>query len=148
MIPVYLAGPYQLKSSLLFARDLFVAKKNHFHITSRWLDQEDFEPTPEALAICASKNYEDISKSRVLVVLNSGGWVSKGTGGRHVEVGYAVGRKIPVISYGFTDTAMYYHPLIVCVSGGKSWQQVMEITETVDNRFWFTGKSLEGIGEK
>ena len=146
MIKVYLAGPYEFRDELKRARDLYHVKKNLFEVTSRWLDQEEYRHTPENLAACAKKDYEDIEESKVLVVFNPIGWVNRGSGGRHVEVGYAIGKGIPVVNYGYTKTAMYYHPLIVHVNGGFPWTYVMNITETVHVRYWHAGDSLEGIG--
>ena len=147
MIDVYLAGPYEYQKMLSGIRNLFHVKSNLFRITSRWLDQKEYRSTPENLAICADKDYEDIDNSRVVVAFNPLGWENKGTGGRHIEVGYAVGHGIPVINYGYTSSAMYYHPLIVHVDGERSWIHVMDITEMVYVRYWQGNESLVGIGD-
>ena len=148
MIKVYLAGPYEYQKQLQTTRDLFQTKKNLFQITSRWLDQKEYRPSSENLAISANKNYEDINASRVLIVLNPSGWENQGTGGRHIEVGYALGRGIPVINYGYTLTAMYHHPLIVHMDGDLSWVYVMELVEKIYIQYWQGSGSLEGIGDK
>ena len=142
MIKVYIAAPFQFQEMLRTVRDVFHTKKNLFQITSSWLDVDKLEGiTLEGQIRCAQQDYRDISNSSILVVFNPVGWENKGTGGRHLEVGYALGLGIPVVSYGSTQTVMYHHPLISKVDPESSWILVMDVIEKVYVKHWQSAPS-------
>ena len=142
MIKVYIAAPFEFQEMIRTVRDIFHIKKNLFQVTSSWLDvDEEYERTLENQILCAKQDYRDISNSLVLVAFNPVGWEDKGTGGRHVEVGYALGLNIPVINYGSTHTVMYHHPLISKVEPDSSWITVRDTVEKVYVEYWQSSPS-------
>lgn len=86
---VYIAAPYQLRDNAIRAMNTLHAM-GHI-VTSCWLlEAEDDGPDS------AQKDLDDIAAADALVLLHPEEWHQKGTGGRHVEFGYALalGKKI------------------------------------------------------
>ena len=74
-----------------------------FHVTARWITLELFEKKdkdPVYLAEWAEKDLADVLSSDLLIALNDEAYRNKGSGGRHVEFGYALHANIPVIVVG------------------------------------------------
>ena len=137
MIRVYLAGPLPYQDELRRARYDFHQKRNLFLVTSRWLDLDLNEARSDNIrANLAAHNYTDIDQSNILVVYNPIGYNNVGTGGRHIEVGYAIGKKIPVVSFGQPITLMYLHPLITQLPLGYKWPEVMDVVEKIHTEYW------------
>lgn len=64
-------------------------------ITSRWLTQLD-ENGDE----WARNDLADVDAADVLLAMNPVDWERGGTGGRHVELGYAIAREKQVVLWG------------------------------------------------
>lgn len=92
MAAVYIAAPYPTRNDAIKAMDL-LERAGHV-VTSRWLKAPD-ELTDEH----ARKDLEDVAAADVLLALNPADYENAGTGGRHVELGYALalGKKIALI---------------------------------------------------
>ena len=90
---VYIAAPYPIRDRAVSV--MHVLELTGIEVTSRWLKAPD-EMTDEH----ARKDLEDVAEADVLLALNPDGWEEKGTGGRHVELGYALARGKPVLLVG------------------------------------------------
>jgi hypothetical protein len=91
-VKVYIAAPYPLRDEAVVVMHALEAA-GHI-ITSRWLKAPD-ELNDEH----ARKDLDDVANAEVLLAMNAAGWENIGTGGRHVELGYALalGKKIVMI---------------------------------------------------
>lgn len=89
---VYIAAPYELREEAKRIRLDLIARG--FIVTSRWLTQTD-ENGDEF----ARMDLADVAAADVLLALNPADFANKGTGGRHVELGYALalGKEVAVV---------------------------------------------------
>lgn len=101
-VSVYIAAPYPEKAWALRVANGLAAQG--ITITSRWLSQVDPPDTDEF----ARQDLADILRCDVLVALNPDGWAEVGTGGRHVELGYALACGIPALLVG-ERTNVFHH---------------------------------------
>ena len=108
---VYLAGPYRCRDLIQELRTQLEAGGAYVS-TASWLD-EDCEITPAVTGAAPGLSDEqvqqfsladlaDVDRAQYVIhvtpaVLDGG---DPGSGGRHVEVGYALGRGIPVVTVG------------------------------------------------
>jgi nucleoside 2-deoxyribosyltransferase len=81
---IYVAAPYPLREQARRAR-LFLQARGH-EVTSRWIIEDQAEMSDEH----ARGDLEDVARADVLLALHPEGWHNLGTGGRHVELGYAL----------------------------------------------------------
>jgi len=90
---IYIAAPYPIRQQAIQAKEYL---ERHGHIvTSRWLIEEQTGMSHQH----AQGDLEDVAAAQLLLALHPEGWHNKGTGGRHVELGYALalGKQIVVI---------------------------------------------------
>lgn len=80
---IYIAAPYPYRDEAIQVKNLLEAEGHT--ITSRWLIEED-----EMCDKDARKDLEDIRAAEALLAINPPEWANRGTGGRHVELGYAL----------------------------------------------------------
>ena len=106
---VYIAAPYpEIEAArALMARVEAVG----IEVTSRWL-KFGFE---ELTAENAEKDLEDVRAADALIAFNPPGYENKGTGGRHVEFGYAVALLKPIILLGAVSHIFHLLPGVVPV---------------------------------
>ncbi len=98
---VYIAAPYPLRSE---ARDLGLTLRNlGHHVTSRWLLKDD-----DSSDATAQMDLDDVDRADVLLLWQPGEWANKGTGGRHVEFGYALAIGKPVVVFGSKTNVFHY----------------------------------------
>ena len=99
---VYIAAPFQLRhvGQLVLSGLLSVG----LYSTARWLDQEKEEWKDDWARI----DLDDIDRSTVVILINPPEWAHKGTGGRHVEFGYALARHKDIIVFG-ERTNIFHH---------------------------------------
>lgn len=98
---VYIAADSYMQAQVRQLRDELVALG--VEVTSRWIDAklEAFNPTSEVdLQRAAENNFSDIERAVFLVAYNPKSRHMSGTGGRHVEMGYALARYKPVLYVG------------------------------------------------
>lgn len=76
-------------------------------ITSRWLKAPD-----EMSDAFAREDLADVARADLLLAYHPGGWHDKGTGGRHVEFGYALALGKQVVLLG-KRTNIFHH--LACV---------------------------------
>ena len=105
---VYIAAPYPLKERA--ARMARVLALKGIEVTSRWLTQ----PNPNSDA-GARMDLEDIAAADALLALNPEGWEEKGTGGRHVELGYALALGKPILLVGERSNIFHHLTSVVQV---------------------------------
>jgi len=116
---VYLAADSSQQKVMQELRELLRTRK--IGCTSRWLDVDLMankgQPYTEVeLAEWAQKDLEDVESAHVLIAFNPESHHKQGTGGRHVELGYAIAKKIPIIYVGEKrENIFHYHPSIAAV---------------------------------
>ncbi len=82
---VYIAAPWPLKAmAAALAAEL---RNSAIPVTARWIDQPN---TPQDTDAMARMDLADVEAADAVVLLNPRGWEDRGTGGRHVEFGYAL----------------------------------------------------------
>jgi len=103
MIRIYLAADSSCQAKMRELRNHL--KLYDIHVTSRWLDV-DLEGdkgktyTPTELQEWAIKDLDDVLGADLLVSYNPIEKQKQGTGGRHVEFGYAIAKGMPIIYCG------------------------------------------------
>ena len=90
---VYVAAPNELlELARTVAGDL---ERAGIQVTSRWLNGLDTRCDASA-----SVDLEDVSSADILLLINPIGWELRGSGGRHVEFGYALALRKKVLVVG------------------------------------------------
>lgn len=97
----YIAAPYECRAYAQLLQPL-LAQRGCVVLAS-WLEQQNPESAAEALV-----DLEDIEHADLVVVLNPPGFERSGTGGRHVELGYALALRKTVILVG-QSTNVFHH---------------------------------------
>ena len=109
---VYLASRYQERLTIQeLARML---TERGIAVTSRWL-AGDHDDAPHVL--CATEDFEDIDAADVLAIWNPPHHHGTGSGGRHVEVGYAIARGKRVVLMGERENVFHSHPAVHVIDG-------------------------------
>lgn len=98
---VYIAAPYPMREEAI-ALMLQLETAGH-EVTSTWLKSPD-----EMKDEYARLDLADVARADALVAFNPAGWEEKGTGGRHVEFGYALALNIPVFLIG-AKSNIFHH---------------------------------------
>ena len=85
---VYIAAPFQLlKEAVQLRAQLAVVG---IESTARWIDINVVQGASKSIEL-AQMDLDDIRASMAIVLINPPQFANKGTGGRHVEIGYALG---------------------------------------------------------
>jgi nucleoside 2-deoxyribosyltransferase len=92
-VKIYIAAPYPARDAAIKLMERLEVS-GHV-VTSRWLRERD-----EMDAAAAQKDLEDVDAADVLLFVHDEGWANKGTGGRHVEFGYALARGKRIVMIG------------------------------------------------
>jgi nucleoside 2-deoxyribosyltransferase len=104
---VYIAAPYPAREAAI---DLMATlDAAGFEVTSSWLVEDDML-TDEF----ARKDLDDIDRADALVAMNPPEWAERGTGGRHVEFGYALAQGKPIVLVGARSN-IFHHLMTVHV---------------------------------
>ncbi len=106
LIKVYIAAPYPCRDAAI--EMMHVLEANGCRVTSTWLREPD-----EMADQFARLDLADVARADVLVAYNPEGWEERGTGGRHVEYGYALGLGIPVVLYGEKSNIFHHLDSVV-----------------------------------
>jgi nucleoside 2-deoxyribosyltransferase len=104
---VYIAAPYPARLDAIDLMDTLHAAG--FKVTSSWLVEDD-KLTDEY----ARKDLADIDRADALVAMNPAEWAERGTGGRHVELGYALAQGKPIVLVGARSN-IFHHLMTVHV---------------------------------
>lgn len=94
MSRIYLAARYGRREELCGYRETL--RELGHEVTSRWLDTDDRNGEPESTAEHAKVDLQDINRSNILISFTEWPDCQEGPyirGGRHVELGYAIGLK-------------------------------------------------------
>jgi len=144
-IKVYLASSY---STIQIVRGwAYILDKEDIEVTSRWIragHQDGYDPRK-----CAEEDLEDVDNSDILVAFtppdNPSDSVQVHTspdlpssGGRYVELGYAIAKNKGVIVAGKRENIFYWHPSVHHVP-----QPLTE--EGLINRIKQVHKSIKGL---
>lgn len=98
---IYIAAPYPLRD---LAIDIMSELKCMGHsVTSRWLKVPD-EMNDEF----ARQDLADVTEADLLLAFNPRGWEERGTGGRHVEFGYALALDKQVVVFGVKSNIFHH----------------------------------------
>lgn len=99
---VYIAAPYPER---VYAQQVMadLESRGDFEVTSTWLRHEDkLEDTFARLDLA------DVARADVLVALNPPEYANSGTGGRHVEFGYALALRKPIVMVGAQSNIFHF----------------------------------------
>jgi nucleoside 2-deoxyribosyltransferase len=126
-------------------------EKNGLIVTSTWLTPHDNQ-SMDALkakqgAVAAAreraiKDFEDIDESDVLLVLSPKSGHRNGTGGKHVETGYAMANSKPVFVVGERENIFHYHPLARVVASLGEFFAALEVPFTYSVKEGGEGQTL------
>ena len=108
---VYLAASFDAAALMKSVGDLLVAADVNIRDRSTWYRTDHGQP-PYAHEYLAEMGYRDLVElngCQALVLFNPPEMRDKGTGGRHVETGYAIARAIPIILIGEPSNAVHYN---------------------------------------
>jgi nucleoside 2-deoxyribosyltransferase len=103
MTRVYLAAPYPCLDDALIVAMAF--KSRGIGITSRWLYE-----SAELNGLWARNDLADVARADVVVILNPPEWRELGTGGRHVELGFAIALWKPIVLIGAASNIFHRLP--------------------------------------
>jgi nucleoside 2-deoxyribosyltransferase len=94
-------------------------------VTSRWIEgnheierDASGEDADRERQRFAEEDLEDINRADVLVIFSPREHFRTGRGGRHVEVGYAIGRGIPIVLVGERENVFHWHSLVTVIALG------------------------------
>lgn len=98
---IYIAAPYPTREHAITV----MRRLEHLghEVTSRWLKAPD-----ELADDHARKDLDDVAAADVLVALNDVDWENAGTGGRHVEFGYALAMGKMIVLVGRRSNIFHY----------------------------------------
>jgi nucleoside 2-deoxyribosyltransferase len=118
-------------------------ERNGLIVTSTWLTPHDNQSMDALkargpLRVVADareraiKDFEDIDASDVLLVYSPKSSHRNGTGGKHVETGYALANGKPVFVLGDRENIFHYHPMARSVGSIREFFTALEIAYTLD----------------
>lgn len=112
-------------------------EKHKLIVTSTWLTPHDNQSmdalkaktnaTDEARQK-AIKDFEDIDAADIYLVYSPKSSHRNGTGGKHVEAGYAMAKGKVCFLIGERENIFHYHPMFRCVDGVPAVLAALEIT--------------------
>lgn len=105
----YIAAPYPERDVAIIVMQQLEA--GGIEVTSTWLRRLDQLTNSDA-----RKDLVDVERADVLVALNPHGWEKKGTGGRHVEFGYALALGKPIVLVGKRSNIFHYLDIVTVVA--------------------------------
>ena len=113
---VYLAARYDRREEMKEHRKALNAAG--ITVTSRWLDEDepldaDMWNKEDSWYIHTSiVDLQDIEDANAVIFFSENPLVGIKRGGRHVEMGYALGREIPVVVIGGKENVFHYLPIV------------------------------------
>lgn len=128
----YLAARFSRKAELQgYAKRL--EAQGHI-VTSRWLGQDDEDSyeklSPEKARICGEHDVEDVLNADAIINFTEpAGVPSSSRGGRHVELGIAIGVKKILIAIGLKENVFHWLPNIEWFCTFNSFMSCPEMTE-------------------
>lgn len=89
----YIAAPFPCREQAI--RLMRMLERQGIEVTSSWLKAHDANTD-----FFARQDLADVARAALLVAVNPRGWEERGTGGRHVEFGYALALGKPILLVG------------------------------------------------
>jgi nucleoside 2-deoxyribosyltransferase len=108
---VYIAAPYPEREAAIGI--MMMLEAAGIEVTSTWLRGLD-----EMNEEYARRDLTDVARADALVAWNPPGWWEKGTGGRHVEFGYALALGMPIILIGERSNIFHFLNTVTVVDLG------------------------------
>jgi nucleoside 2-deoxyribosyltransferase len=105
---IYIAAPYPLRNYARQVADMLV--EHGFIVTARWMKDGD-----ELSDEWARNDLDDVRSADLLLAINSEVWRNKGTGGRHIEFGYALALGKKIVVMGVRTNIFHYLSNVVVV---------------------------------
>lgn len=130
-LSVYLASRHEDRPDIIKVRKHLIA--NGINVTSRWLTEggvikqliggrkttDVVELQRDACLHVQTNDIEDIDAADLIVVFSPKKAFGNSTGGRHVEFGYALGTKKPIILVGYRENVFHWNPKVICIRDKK-----------------------------
>lgn len=110
-LKVYIAAPYQMRDEALVL--MFLLKDEGIGCTSSWLTEAAEDDSAEA----AKRDLAGIDRCDAFVAMNPERYRNAGTGGRHVEYGYAFALGKPLLLFGVVSNVFHRLSEAVVVDG-------------------------------
>lgn len=107
---VYVAAAFGQLSAARKAADR-IREEGH-EVTADWLYLEHPAPTQEEKTEWALKDLRDVDRSDAVVLLSLPDGVEITSGGRYVELGYAIARRKIVVVVGKQETVFHWLPQV------------------------------------
>lgn len=128
---IYLASPFEKQAEMRTLRKVF--QKDGHSVIARWLDEpaEAFSAGDIHFQNHALRDLEDITACDLVVVNNPSDYFHAGTGGRHVELGFALGLKKEVILYGWPSNVFHALPQVCVVPHVEALREVLMVRSEV-----------------
>lgn len=136
---IYLSGPYQRREFLVECRNEIVqmAGGDERIVVARWLNKQDDPNAPvtahtsEENAQFALQDLDDISSCELMICFTEPERSPFSRGGRHVEMGYALGMAVDVVVVGHRENVFCFHPDIAFF---PTWEEAKAfVAERVDD---------------
>jgi len=131
---VYLAAQYPWKDTITkYAEQL---RANGIEVTSSWLEEPHAPNTKlqqlpdEQHTYYAMNDLNDVDRSDMLVLFSVDPSTAVPRGGRHVEFGYALGKRMPVIVVGPKENIFHYLP---CVRHVANFESLLNLLKELDS---------------
>lgn len=121
---VYIAGRSEDQAHALALRDRL--EKHGIGCTSTWL--KGFEDNwKKGALLCLT----DIARADVVVMVNPRDVHRSGTGGRHTEVGIAIGQGKPVVVIGAAENVFHHLDIVRVVPSSKDGGSITDVVAAV-----------------
>ena len=105
---VYIAAPFPLRRVAIDVMDMLEA--HGVEVTSSWLKAPD-----QMTDAFARIDLDDVARADLLLALNPADWTEKGTGGRHVEFGYALALGKLIVMAGTPSNIFHFLSRVVVI---------------------------------
>lgn len=129
-IKAYIAAPWPIRERAIAVRRLLALRG--IQCTAGWL-------TDARLSLddaTATMDLSDVARADVLVAINPVAWADQGTGGRHVELGFALGLQKPIVLLGVRSNIFHHLNLVRVVDDSEYGLATLAdtVTEVVSQR--------------
>lgn len=141
-VKIYLAARYDHRAAMVeFAKEV---EKLGFKVTSRWLsgqhvlaegltDETDAEASHKAQEWMASEDFEDVMEADIVIFFAEPKDSTSRRGGRHVEMGIALGALKAVIRVGTHFENTFQH--LPCITNVENQEQALAYLQLVSQAY-------------
>jgi nucleoside 2-deoxyribosyltransferase len=135
-LKVYVAARWDDRPDAVLIKTFL--EENHVLVTSTWLTDHDNQSMDALKARGpqlvvkesrerAVKDFEDIDRADCFLQYSPRKGFKQGTGGKHVEMGYAMARGKSIFIMGERENIFHYHPTVRLVDSVASFLRSLEI---------------------